>query len=119
MTPVAVPLLTASGLDRTLRGVGAVLALGLIAVVGSAVLLNDNRPLWAAGLFTLGASSLFGGAIFAIRRIRCPSCKLRWIEYAFGSVSWGHWLSWLLTFDRCPRCASAEQPGKGISSPSN
>lgn len=107
----AVPLLRATRLDRTLRrsAGGALLASGLVAA--SPLLLHYyDSAIPAAACFGLGAMALLASAELALRGVRCPACKLPWLQHALGQMPLGGWLKWLTTFDRCPGCAELMKP---------
>jgi hypothetical protein len=42
--------------------------------------------------------------IFACISIRCPECGLSWLWHAISKKDVNQWVSWLLSFEKCPRC---------------
>jgi hypothetical protein len=105
----AVPLLYATGIDRTLRRSLLAGALGLGLVIVSPLLLHYDVVAPAAICFGLGSVVLLSCAEFALRAVRCPACKLPWLQHALGQLPVGG-LKWLVTFDRCPGCAELMKP---------
>jgi phage FluMu protein Com len=50
---------------------------------------------------------------FACLSIRCPECKLKWVWHAVFKKDANQWVPWLLSFEKCPQCAS-ENEGKNV-----
>jgi hypothetical protein len=103
------PLLSATGQKTLLKTCGAVFATGLAMVVVAPVLLYRDQQIVAIGLFIVGTIAMLSGAFVALRWIRCPRCKIPWLQHALGEKDIGGWLSWLLGFTRCPECGLSSE----------
>lgn len=54
-------------------------------------------------LLCLALAATLGGCFIALRGIRCPSCRMPWVQAALGRPL-GNWLGWLLDLRECPKC---------------
>jgi high-affinity Fe2+/Pb2+ permease len=111
------PLVKATGQLSGLAFSGAAMALGLAACVSSAGLLNYG---YGSGfiLFAVGATLLLVSPIYAIRHVKCPRCKIRWVQYAMGQKNASGWLVWLISFTECPECglSTGDLARRGVAS---
>jgi hypothetical protein len=53
-------------------------------------------------LYSLAVQILIG--VFACLAIRCPECKLKWVWHAVSKKDVNQWVTWLLSFEKCPHC---------------
>ena len=97
---------------RRLYGCGAAFGLSFVAVTAAPVAMAYELAPLAFVLFGVGAVVLLASAAYALRTIRCPTCHLPLLQFAFGELPLGNWLEWLLNVRVCPRCRfSASSPG--------
>jgi uncharacterized membrane protein HdeD (DUF308 family) len=97
-------LLESSGRQTILLKCLGVAAVGFGLASLLPMLLRHVSVIAAYAVFTLGAALLVGGIVYAIRRVSCPLCQLRWLEYAWGQVPLSRSSDWLMSFEQCPGC---------------
>ena len=93
-------LLKATRQSRKLMFAGGALLLGVGLLYLAAYLPDRMVPI---GL-TAGVFALVVAAFIALRLVRCPECSLAWTQWALGNQRHDKWLTWLMSFDKCPKC---------------
>ena len=103
------PLLKATGQTGKLALAGAGIFGGLVAVF-----LAGYLPFEAGvALYLAGAGAIVGGAVYALRAVRCPQCGLSWTRWTLRHQPYDKWLIWLYTFDACPQCGLTKDQTHG------
>lgn len=103
--PKDLPLLAATGQDRSLVKGGLGFLTGLGAIYGASInAVSDLHPLAPFALAAVGAILAAAGYLLAAKAVKCPSCDLRLLPWAMSNRPVNDWLQWLYRVHECPRC---------------
>lgn len=83
-----------------LFGVGAMASSSILFIVSAA----GYRVFQGVSIDVIATALFIGPFAILSVSLRCPSCRLRLFWYAVSKHTANHWLKWLLSTTKCPRC---------------
>jgi hypothetical protein len=98
---MSAPLLVTTKQLHKLYAAGACLAAGVGAMYLASFFVAS---VLLVVLLVAGTSIAIAAALYALRSVRCPKCKITWVQWSMGHQPVGSWLHWLLAFSECPGC---------------
>ena len=88
-------------------------------LIGGGVMLYGVRGDKSVAFILSAIAMEIAVGIFACTSIRCPDCGLRWVWYAVSKTDMNQWLTWLVSFERCPGCELTEEIKENVGEEKN